>query len=74
VDFLEALLYEVIMLNMAENEFLTTEERAAKLKVHVQTVRRYIREGKLKAIRLEGAYRVRRGDFQKFLENRRTNR
>jgi excisionase family DNA binding protein len=57
---------------MAQNEFLTTEEIAAKLKVHVQTVRRYIREDKLKAIRLEGAYRLRREDLERFLENRRT--
>jgi excisionase family DNA binding protein len=57
---------------MAENELLTTEEIAARLKVLVQTVRRYIREGKLKAIRLEGAYRLRREDLERFLENRRT--
>jgi len=57
---------------MAEKPLLTTENVAELLQLDVETVRRYIREGKLKAIKLGREYRVRREDFEEFLEERKT--
>jgi len=57
---------------MAEKPLLTTENVADLLQVDVETVRRYIREGKLRAIKLGREYRVRREDFEEFLEERKT--
>jgi excisionase family DNA binding protein len=51
-------------------EYLTTEDIARHLDISVATVRRYIRTGKLAAVRLEREYRVRREDFEKFLKER----
>jgi len=55
---------------MEEKEFLTSEDIARALGYHIQTVRRYLREGIIPAIRLKGEYRVRREDFERFLEER----
>ena len=55
---------------MLEKEYLTTEDIARHLDISVATVRRYIRTGKLPAVRLERAYRVRREDFEAFLKER----
>jgi excisionase family DNA binding protein len=56
---------------MAEDdELLTVAEVAQRLKLHQETVRRWIREGKLPAIRLgrtQAGYRVRKSDLQLFL-------
>lgn len=57
---------------METKEYLTPKEIAEILDVHEETVRRYIRIGDLPAIKLRGVYRVKREDFEKFLENRRT--
>jgi excisionase family DNA binding protein len=46
---------------------LTVEEIAEDLRVSGGTVRRWIRQGKLPAFGL-GQYRIRRADYQKFLE------
>jgi excisionase family DNA binding protein len=59
-------------MTMAEKPLLTTENVAELLQVDVETVRRYIREGKLRAIKLGREYRVRREDFEEFLEERKT--
>jgi len=53
-------------------EWLTVEEIAQELKMHVDTVRGWIRDGKLKATRFGRDYRVRREDFDKFVEERTT--
>jgi len=53
-------------------EWLTVEEIAQQLKMHVDTVRGWIREGKLKATRFGRDYRVRREDFDKFVQERTT--
>jgi len=50
--------------------YLTTEDIAEQLHISVYTVRRYIRSGKLKAVKLEGAYRIRPEDFEQFLKER----
>jgi len=55
---------------MEEKELLTSEDIARALGYHIQTVRRYLREGIIPAIRLKGEYRVRREDFERFLEER----
>jgi excisionase family DNA binding protein len=50
--------------------YLTTQEVADRLGVSVFTIRRYVRSGKLKAVRLEGSYRVSRDELQAFLRDR----
>ena len=45
---------------------LTTEEAAEYLQVTVNTVRRYIREGRLKALQLGRGYRIRLEDLDAF--------
>jgi excisionase family DNA binding protein len=50
------------------DELLTTEEVSQELKYHIETVRRWIREGKLKATRINRKeYRVKRSELEKFL-------
>ena len=51
-------------------EWLTVEEIAQELKMHVDTVRGWIRDGKLKATRFGRDYRIKRKDFDKFVEDR----
>jgi excisionase family DNA binding protein len=49
-------------------ELLTTEEIAKELKYHIETVRKWIREGKLKATRINRKeYRVKRSELERFL-------
>ena len=57
---------------MQRKEYLTTEDIARHLDISVATVRRYIRTGKLTAVRLEREYRVRRDEFERFLKERET--
>jgi excisionase family DNA binding protein len=52
------------------SNYLTTQEVADRLGVSVFTIRRYVRSGKLKAVRLEGSYRVSRDELQAFLRDR----
>jgi len=51
-------------------DFLTPEEAAEALGIHVQTLRGYVRSGKLPALRLAGerAIRIRRADLEQVLE------
>jgi excisionase family DNA binding protein len=51
-------------------EYLTPEEAAEALGIHVQTMRAYIRSGRLPAFRVAGerAIRLLRGDLEKVLE------
>lgn len=55
-------------------EFLTTEEIAKALKVHVITVRRWIVAGKLRATFLGKEYRVGRNDLDRFLREGRARK
>ena len=51
--------------------WLTIEEVAAELKVHIETVRRWVRKGELPALSLgsrRGGYRIRRRDLEAFIE------
>jgi excisionase family DNA binding protein len=56
--------------NKIAREYLTPEDAAEALGVHVQTMRTYIRIGRLPAFRLAGerALRIRRADLEKVLE------
>ena len=54
----------------AVRDYLTPEEAADALGIHVQTLRGYVRSGKLPALRLAGerAIRIRRADLETVLE------
>lgn len=54
--------------------YLTTDDIAKQLSISISTVRRYIRTGKLKAVKLERAYRIRPRDFEHFLKEREIRR
>jgi excisionase family DNA binding protein len=51
------------------DDLLTVKQVAIILKVHQLTIRRYINEGKLKAIRIAGNIRITHKDLQDFSEN-----
>lgn len=50
------------------DELLTIDEVAAELKLHPDTIRRYIRQNKLRVTRLGGtAVRIRRSELERFI-------
>ena len=50
------------------DELLTIDEVAAELKLHPDTIRRHIRQNKLKVTRLGGtAVRIRRSELDRFI-------
>ena len=51
-------------------EYYTTQEVADRLGVSVFTIRRYVRSGLLRSVRLEGSYRISRQELQTFLSQR----
>lgn len=51
-------------------EWLSAEDIAEELNVKVSTVRSWIRNRKLKAVKLGRDYRIKREDYEKFLEER----
>ena len=56
------------------DDLLTIEQVAERLQLHPDTVRRYIREKKMKAVRLSATnLRVRRSELERFIEERETN-
>ena len=57
-----------------EDRWITVADIVDALKVHEQTVRRWIREGELPATELGGksGYRIRKSDFDRFIEGRST--
>jgi excisionase family DNA binding protein len=56
-----------------QSEWIRTPEAAKYLGVHIETVRRWAREGEIPAAKLgnRGGLRFRREDLDKFLEKRR---
>lgn len=50
-------------------EFYTVDQAAISLKVHPLTIRRYIREGKLKAYRAGGNVRIAVNDLRAFTQS-----
>jgi excisionase family DNA binding protein len=57
---------------MERGRWLTVAEIVNELRVHEQTVRRWIREGHLRAYNFGGktGYRIKTEDFEAFLEDR----
>ena len=59
---------------MPEKDYYSVEEAAAKIGVHQDTIRNYIRTGQLKATRLgtqsRPFYRIKKVDFEEFLRKR----
>jgi len=53
-------------------EWLTLQDIADELKLHIETVREWVRTKRLPAYRVGRDYRVKRTDLDKFLEQRRT--
>jgi len=55
-------------------DWLTTDEAAAYLQVHIETMRRWARTGVIPAAKLgnRGGFRFRREDLDRFLEARRS--
>ncbi len=57
----------------SSHRFYTTEEVANTLRVDPESVRRYVRSGKLKAVRLGGKFiRIEKNDLQSFIEQSKT--
>ncbi len=52
------------------SDYLSVQEVADRLGVSVFTIRRYIRAGKLRAVKLDGVYRLSREDLAEFLKSR----
>lgn len=52
--------------------FLSVDEVAQILKMDTETVRKWIRQKKLKAYRFGRDYRIRRDDFDQFVKERAT--
>lgn len=57
-----------------DQDFYTVEELAKKLRVHVMTVYRYIKAGKLDAHKIGKEFRIKKTEFNKFLQLTRTKR
>ena len=58
---------------MSDDELLPLQEVARRLQVSVETVRRYIKQKKLAAIRLSNTnLRVRKAELDRFLKERET--
>ncbi len=53
-------------------EWLTLQQIADELQLHIETVREWVRTKRLTAYRVGRDYRVKRADLDKFLEKRRT--
>jgi len=53
-------------------QWLSVEDIARELGVHVDTVRNWIKQKRLIAYRVGRDYRIKREDYDKFLEERRT--
>ena len=57
---------------MSEPMFLTVKDVAARLRVHPETVREWIRAGQLRGVRLgkRSGFRVSEADLERFIEAR----
>lgn len=53
---------------MPDDEILTVEEAAAMLKVHPVSVRRYIRDGQIKSVKMGKRWRILRSEIIKALK------
>ncbi len=53
---------------MTKHDFYLAEELAAKLRVNVMTIYRYIKAGKLKAYKIGKEFRIGKKEFDGFLK------
>ncbi len=53
---------------MTVDQMLTIQQVTDRLQIADETVYRYIRQGKLKAVRVGGLWRVRESDLERFLQ------
>ncbi len=60
-----------IMKYKSMEEYMLLKEIAPLLKVHIMTIRRWVHKGKLPAYRFGKHYRVKKSEFEKFLNDRR---
>lgn len=51
-----------------DSEYLTLEEAARELRVNLDTMRRYVREGRIQAGKVGKRYMVRRKDVRDYIE------
>jgi putative molybdopterin biosynthesis protein len=58
---------------MANEQYYSIEEVAKMLKVAYLTVYRWVRAGKLTAYKIQKQYRIKKEDFDKFLEGAKKN-
>lgn len=52
---------------MAERPF-TAQEAADFLKVHINTVKRWIKEGRIKAVKIDRGWRIKRSEIDRILD------
>lgn len=55
-----------------EKDFYTARDLAEKLGLNIMTIYRYIKAGKIQALKLGKDYRVEKVEFNKFLNNIKT--
>ncbi|MDP9470625.1 MAG: helix-turn-helix domain-containing protein [Chloroflexota bacterium] len=58
-----------------DDRWLTVEEAAAQIQVHPETIRRWLRDGKVTGVLISrsGGYRIRQSELDRFLEERTTD-
>jgi len=59
---------------VTQRKWLYIKDICDDLKVHEETVRTWIRQGKLAAYKIGRDYRIKPEDYEKFLEERRTTK
>lgn len=57
-----------------DEKFLTTEQVAGILQVHPYTILKFVKEGKLKGVKLGRVYRILESDVRRFIEERLTGK
>lgn len=71
--YLEALEPERAFAATEKQRFYTTDELASMLKVHPESIRRYVRSGKLRAVKLGGKFiRIEKTDVERFITKLKT--
>ena len=58
---------------MSQTEWLSVEQIASELGLTEETIRNYIRTRQLTAYRIGNTYRIKREDFDQFLEKRKVS-
>ena len=61
------------MAEINSDNWLTIKEITSRLKLHPNTVARYIQEGKLKGVKVGKGYRIRESDLIEFIGEQKDN-